>query len=105
MRQAIMTSPGVIEFNDVERPVPGEGEVLVKVMAIGVCGSDVHVYHGLHPYTPYPVVQGHEVSCEVEECGTGVSGFAKGDKVTIEPREAAASVMPAGADSTISVMS
>lgn len=86
MRQAVMTSPGVIEFNDVERPVPGEGEVLVKVMAIGVCGSDVHVYHGLHPYTPYPVVQGHEVSCEVEEWGDGVSGFAKGDKVTIEPQ-------------------
>ncbi|MDC7231692.1 MAG: alcohol dehydrogenase catalytic domain-containing protein [Spirochaetales bacterium] len=86
MRQAVMTSPGVIEFNEVDVPVPGEGEVLVKVMSIGVCGSDVHVYHGLHPYTSYPVVQGHEVSCEVESVGPGVSGFAAGDKVTIEPQ-------------------
>ena len=86
MRQAVMTSPGVIEFKDVPRPEPGKGEVLVKVMSIGVCGSDVHVYHGLHPYTPYPVVQGHEVSCEIVSSGEGVEGFTAGDKVTIEPQ-------------------
>lgn len=86
MRQAVMIAPGVIELNEVNIPVPGKGEVLLKVMSIGVCGSDVHVYHGLHPYTSYPVVQGHEVSCEVESLGAGVSGFAPGDKVTIEPQ-------------------
>ena len=86
MRQAVMTSPGVIVYRDVPVPRIKDDEVLVKVMEIGVCGSDVHVYHGLHPYTPYPVVQGHEVSCEVESVGKDVTGFAKGDKVTIEPQ-------------------
>lgn len=86
MRQAVMTAPGSISFRDVPIPEIKDDEVLVKVMEIGVCGSDVHVYHGLHPYTPYPVVQGHEVSCEVERIGKNVAGFAAGDKVTIEPQ-------------------
>jgi len=81
-----MVSPGVIEFNDTLVLVPGKGEVLLEVKSIGVCGSDVHVYHGLHPYTPYPVVQGHEVSCEVVKPGEGVTDFSAGDKVTIEPQ-------------------
>ena len=81
-----MASPGSIEINEVDKPEPREGEVLVKVMSIGVCGSDVHVYHGLHPYTSYPVVQGHEASCVVEKSGPGVSGFDPGTRVTIEPQ-------------------
>jgi len=86
MRQAVMTSPGIIEFR--EAPVPGidDDQVLVKVMSIGVCGSDIHVYRGEHPYTSYPVVQGHEVSCVVEETGKNVTGFNKGDRVAIEPQ-------------------
>ena len=65
MLQAVMTSPGKIEFNEIEVPEVKGGEVLVKIVRIGVCGSDIHVYHGKHPYTSYPVVQGHEVSGEV----------------------------------------
>jgi L-iditol 2-dehydrogenase len=86
MRQAVMTSPGTIEFKEVAKPVAAKGEVLLRVLCIGVCGSDVHVYHGLHPYTPYPVVQGHEVSFEVVSFAKGVTGFSPGDKVTIEPQ-------------------
>jgi L-iditol 2-dehydrogenase len=52
-----------------------------------VCGSDVHVYHGKHPYTPYPVVQGHEFSASVEAVGEGVSGLRPGMKVTSMPQE------------------
>jgi L-iditol 2-dehydrogenase len=81
-----MTSPGIIEFREV--PVPGinTDQVLVKIMSIGICGSDIHVYRGEHPYTSYPVVQGHEVSCTVEEIGKNVTGFKKGDRVAIEPQ-------------------
>jgi L-iditol 2-dehydrogenase len=86
MRQAVMISPGNIQINEVDKPQPKEGEVLVKVMSIGVCGSDVHVYHGLHPSTTYPVVQGHEASCVVEETGPGITGFVPGTMVTIEPQ-------------------
>lgn len=86
MLQAVMTSPGKIEFNDVPAPELMEGEVLIKIMRIGVCGSDIHVYHGKHPYTSYPVVQGHEVSGEVAKVGRGVVQFKVGDKVTIQPQ-------------------
>ena len=52
MLQQLMTAPGVIEFREVPIPEPKAGEVLVKIMRIGVCGSDIHVYHGEHPFTP-----------------------------------------------------
>ena len=66
MKQAVMTSPGHIEFREVPVPVPAQGEVLIRMKRIGVCGSDIHVWHGKHALTPYPVVQGHEVSGIVE---------------------------------------
>ncbi|HEX9018700.1 MAG TPA: alcohol dehydrogenase catalytic domain-containing protein [Anaerolineaceae bacterium] len=86
MLQAVMTQPGQIEFHDVPRPQAQPGEVLIEVKRIGVCGSDIHVYHGLHPYTSYPVVQGHEVSGVVAEVGAGVNGFAPGEAVVFMPQ-------------------
>ena len=86
MKQAVMTAPGKIEFRQVEQPITQPDEVLIKVERIGVCGSDIHVYHGLHPYTSYPVVQGHEVSGIVAEIGKDVTGFQKGDKVVFTPQ-------------------
>lgn len=86
MLQQVMTKPGVIEFREVPIPGMGENQVLVKVMKIGICGSDIHVYHGEHPFTSYPVTQGHEVSAEVMEFGAAVKGLHKGQKVTIQPQ-------------------
>jgi L-iditol 2-dehydrogenase len=86
MKQAVMTEPGRIEFNDVDKPVPGDNQVLVQTLRIGVCGSDIHVYHGLHPYTSYPVVQGHEASGVVVEVGANVQNLVPGDKVTFMPQ-------------------
>jgi L-iditol 2-dehydrogenase len=86
MKQSVMTSPGRIEFRDVPVPVPGPSEVLLRMKRIGVCGSDIHVYHGKHALTPYPVVQGHEVSGVIEKVGGSVKGLAPGDTVTIQPQ-------------------
>lgn len=86
MRQAVMTSPGNIEFREVDAPSPGKGEVLLRIKKIGVCGSDVHVWHGKHPYTSYPVVQGHEFSAVVEKVGEGVSDIESGVKATATPQ-------------------
>lgn len=86
MNQAVMTRPGAIEFREVERPVPGPDEVLIAVKRIGVCGSDIHVYHGLHPYTSYPVVQGHEVAGVAAEVGAAVKGIREGDRVVFMPQ-------------------
>ena len=85
MLQQVMTSPGVIEFREVPTPTPGNNEVLVKIMKIGICGSDIHVYHGEHPFTSYPVTQGHEVSAEIVTLGADVKNFSVGQKVTIQP--------------------
>ena len=86
MLQQVMTEPGKIEFREIAKPEIEENQVLIKMMRIGVCGSDIHVYHGKHPYTSYPVVQGHEVSGEIVETGTKVDNLSAGDKVTVLPQ-------------------
>ena len=87
MRQAIMISPGVIEHREI--PEPGElkeNEVLLRIKRIGVCGSDIHVFHGKHPATPYPVVQGHEYSAIVEAIGARVMKVRPGMRATARPQ-------------------
>lgn len=86
MLQQVMTAPGKIEFREIETPVPKAGEVLIRIMKIGVCGSDIHVWHGKHPFTSYPVTQGHEVSGEIAALGAGVENLEAGQKVTIQPQ-------------------
>ncbi|MBR4061337.1 MAG: alcohol dehydrogenase catalytic domain-containing protein [Lachnospiraceae bacterium] len=86
MKQQLMIAPGEIIFRDVEVPPVKADQVKLKMMSIGICGSDIHVYHGKHPFTSYPVTQGHEVSGEVVEVGSEVTAFKVGDKVTVEPQ-------------------
>lgn len=87
MRQAIMISPGVFEHRQVPEPGPlADNEVLLRIQNIGICGSDIHVYHGEHPATPYPVVQGHEYSAIVEAVGSGVTKVKVGSKATARPQ-------------------
>jgi len=83
-----MMLPGVIEFRDVAEPdTLGDHEILLRIKKIGICGSDIHVYHGKHPATPYPVIQGHEYSAVVEALGNKVSKVKKGMKVTARPQQ------------------
>ncbi|MBR0386662.1 MAG: alcohol dehydrogenase catalytic domain-containing protein, partial [Clostridia bacterium] len=86
MLQQVMTQPGKIIFQNIPCTLPGKHEVLLKIMRIGVCGSDIHVWHGKHPFTSYPVTQGHEVSARVEALGEGVTDLRVGQKVTVEPQ-------------------
>lgn len=86
MLQEVMTAPGEISFRNIPIPEPKENEVLVRIIRIGICGSDIHVWHGTHPYTGYPVTQGHEVSGQIAKLGKEVTGFHVGQKVTIEPQ-------------------
>ena len=86
MKQAVMTAPGRIELRDVPLPEMAPDQVLVRVKRIGVCGSDIHVFHGKHPLTPYPVVQGHEASGVLERTGSAVRGLSPGDPVTFQPQ-------------------
>lgn len=86
MLQAVLEKPERVVIRDVERPVPGAGQVLIKVRRIGICGSDIHAYYGKHPYIRCPIVQGHEFSGIVAEVSPGVKGLAPGDTVTVMPQ-------------------
>jgi Threonine dehydrogenase and related Zn-dependent dehydrogenases len=94
MIQAVMVSPGRIELNEVPVPETKENQVLIRICRIGVCGSDIHVYHGKHPYTSYPVVQGHELSGEIAKVGGAVHNFKPGDRVTLQPQVICGSCYP-----------
>ena len=66
------------------RPVPGPSEVLIRIVACGICGSDVHGYDGSSGRRIPPLVMGHEASGTVAEVGEGVHQFAVGDRVTFD---------------------
>lgn len=73
MNTIVCTKPGLLEHNLKDKPSPLEGEVLVKIKAIGVCGTDIHAYGGNQPYFQYPRVLGHELSGVIESTGKGTS--------------------------------
>ena len=79
MKQAVMTAPGTISFAEVPMPDIKPDEALVRMIRIWVCGSDIHVFHGKHPYTSYPVVQGHEVSGVIEKVLIGTLMYQERD--------------------------
>jgi 2-desacetyl-2-hydroxyethyl bacteriochlorophyllide A dehydrogenase len=84
MRAAFCTAKHTIDVRETDPPRPGPGEVLLRVRACGICGTDLHFYHGNLPAMA-SVSPGHEFSGEVAELGEGVSGFSPGDRVAVEP--------------------
>ena len=86
----VKTQKGEGYFSLVERSKPqyGEDEVLVRVKYGGICGTDIHILHDQFTYYP-PVIVGHEFSGVVEEVGSNVTLFKKGDKVVGEPHNKA----------------
>lgn len=89
MRQAVLVEPKHIEFREVEAPKASdlkEHQVLLNIKRIGICGSEIHSYHGCHPATFYPVVQGHEYSAVVVATGPAVTICKAGDIVTARPQ-------------------
>jgi (R,R)-butanediol dehydrogenase/meso-butanediol dehydrogenase/diacetyl reductase/L-iditol 2-dehydrogenase len=80
-----VVSPKTVDF--IERPVmePAGNEVVVKIAASAVCGSDIHIFSGRHPSVPLPVTVGHEFSGDVVALGRNVSKVREGDRVTVEP--------------------
>lgn len=75
-----------LRIQEIPVPQPGPGQVLIKVEAVGVCGSDVHIaIEGVTPTSFAPITLGHEPSGVVEKLGPGVEGFAPGDRVSVCP--------------------
>lgn len=88
MKSAVFCGKGKIRFDDnYPTPAPREDEVLIKVYACGVCGTDVHIFHGEKgsaEVTP-PVILGHELAGEVVSVGKNVTTVRPGDRVTVDP--------------------
>jgi L-iditol 2-dehydrogenase len=82
---------GFVELREVPRPSVAQNEVLIRVRAVGICGTDIHIYHDEYPYYP-PVTLGHEFSGEVVEVGEEVCGWKPGDRVVAEPHTRACGV-------------
>ena len=97
MRQAVLVETKHIEFREVEAPKASdlkEHQVLLNIKRIGICGSEIHSYHGCHPATFYPVVQGHEYSAVVVATGAAVTICKVGDVVTARPQLACGKCKP-----------
>lgn len=86
MRQARLVEPEKVVLEEVERPELDEGQVLIRVKRIGICGSDIHAYYDKHPYINCPIVQGHEFAGEISSIGGKVQGLSEGDRVTVMPQ-------------------
>lgn len=89
MRQVVLLEPRHLEFRevpDLKASDLKEDEILLRVKRIGICGSEIHSYHGLHPATFYPVVQGHEYSAQVVATGDAVTEVVPGDYATARPQ-------------------
>jgi 2-desacetyl-2-hydroxyethyl bacteriochlorophyllide A dehydrogenase len=84
MKAAIVLQPNRIETQEVPVPEPGPGEVRVKVLASGICGTDIHIFRGEY-LGSYPVIPGHEFAGVIEKVGAAVTRFKGGDRVAIEP--------------------
>jgi len=84
MLTIVCDSPGVLSAQQRTKPVRGDGEVLLRVKRVGVCGTDLHIFSGKQPYLEYPRVMGHELSGLVEEAAED-SGLKAGDAVYVMP--------------------
>ena len=86
MRAALIDKPYSVKFTDVPEPVITKGnEVKIKTVVTGICGSEIHAFHGTHPFRIPPVVSGHEAAGIVVEVGNEVKNCKVGDRVTVEP--------------------
>lgn len=85
MRALVWTAPRRMEYTDAAKPEPAEDEVLIRVEAVGICGSEIEGYLGHNSLRVPPLVMGHEFCGRVESWGDRASGFARGQKVVVNP--------------------
>ena len=89
MKAAVFYQATDLRIIDIPKPTPKAGEVLLKVKACGICGTDVHIYHGDEgaAATPAGTVLGHEFAGVVEAVGEGVTSVKVGDRVCVDPNK------------------
>jgi 2-desacetyl-2-hydroxyethyl bacteriochlorophyllide A dehydrogenase len=86
MKAGVLYDERKIEVREVEDPTPGPGEVIVESSFGGICGTDVHIYRGeFRSRVRFPAIQGHEFGGTIVALGRGVAGWARGDRVAVDP--------------------
>lgn len=83
MKAMVLEAPNSLALRDVDRPVIGEGEVLVRVTNTGICGTDQSIFYGGIP-VDYPRIMGHEAVGEIVE-GEGPDGIGRGARIIMDP--------------------
>ncbi len=86
MKSAFVTGLKQVEIKEIDKPVISDTEVLIKTYTAGVCGSDLHLFLGSHPFRKAPAILGHEIAGEIVEVGASVTNLKVGDRVTVEPQ-------------------
>jgi len=83
MKVLSCVQPGQFEYREAEVPVATEGNTILRIRRIGICGTDLHAFEGTQPYFNYPRILGHELAAEIVE--TDRTDFVKGEKVSFIP--------------------
>lgn len=86
MKAAVVYGINDLRLEEIEKPqIERDDQILVKIKAVGICGSDIHILHGANPFATYPRIMGHEMVGEVEAVGDNVKNIAIGDHIVVEP--------------------
>jgi 2-desacetyl-2-hydroxyethyl bacteriochlorophyllide A dehydrogenase len=85
MNSLVCLEPGQWQYKEAVKPSPKEGEALLKIKCVGICGTDLHAFQGNQPFFSYPRILGHEFAAEVIEIGANDDGIVAGDRVTTIP--------------------
>lgn len=96
MKAAVFMGEGNVQVMEVPRPAVGPNDILVKVAACGICGTDIHIFSGAEgaAKTVPPTILGHEFAGTVVEIGEAVTGFAAGDRVCVDPNDMCGECVP-----------
>ena len=86
MKQVVLSASEQFQVRDVEIPALEQGQALIRVRAVGICGSDIHTYYGKHPFVHAPIVLGHEACGEIVELSDEQTDLRVGDRVVIRPQ-------------------
>jgi L-iditol 2-dehydrogenase len=84
MRAAVLAAPGRFEIEERPIPAPGPGEVLIRIARTGICGTDMHIFHGHYAAESLPMIPGHEFTGRIAALGAGVTGLAEGAKAVVD---------------------
>lgn len=84
MQAAVLIAPGKFALREIARPEPGRGEALIRISRVGICGTDMHIFHGHYAAENLPMIPGHEFTGTIAVLGADVEGLRIGEPVVVD---------------------